>query len=204
MRFSYEHIHDAPLQQLVVWWNDPGSLAVTLDEGQTLAEIAFVLSKHASEGLKILKASIDGVCALRKRAALSVLAWPELADDDVRTSLLNAFLSPDDYTRTTVLLGFINLGYFPLSEIQISECLNSSEDRLAALAMIYQCRASPKNEVSILRLALQSSNPRIREYACDEIGDRQLSGLATEMGALLKDADKHVVQAVKNNLEIFE
>ena len=204
MKFSYEHIHDAPLPQLIIWWNDPASLAVTLDKGQTLDEIAFVLSKHTSEGFKILKASINDNCVDRRRAALNFLAWPDLADDDVRLSLLNAFSISDSRTRTTVLWGFIRLGYFPLTEIQVSECLDSTEERIAALAMIYQCRACPQNEVAILRLALQSSNPRKREYACDEIGDRQLSDLATEMRALLKDADPGVVQAVQCNLEFFK
>ena len=200
----YNQIHDASLKQLIDWWKNPASLTESLNKEEALDEIAFALSKHINGGVETLRCSINASCPDRRRSALYSLAWPDLADDDVRKSLVEAFASTDGRSRSTALWGFIRLDYFPLTANQLSDFLNCAGERLAALAMIYQCRACPDNKVAILRLALQSSNPRKREYACDEIGDHRITDLAAEMRALLRDTDTDVVQAAKCNLQFFD
>jgi len=66
--------------------------------------------------------------------------------------------------------------------------------------MVYLSRASPEDSIRILREALHSSNPRMREYACDEIGDRDIDDLKNEMRTLLGDVDIRVAEAEASNL----
>ena len=89
-----------------------------------------------------------------------------------------------------------------LSKAQIAGCKDPGNQRLAALAMVYQCRANPENRIEILKKALAHMNPRMREYACDEIGDFGIKELAPHMIPLLNDAHQDVAESAKSNSEI--
>jgi hypothetical protein len=201
--FSMTEIHEATLEDLQSWWINPSLTPGNFEQDNALDEVAFGLSRHIPEGIKILKQSLKDK-SHRHRAALYFLSTPKLIDDEIREALHGAISGSDKDTRYTALWGFILVEEFKIPEAQLSQCVESTNERTAALAMIYLCRANPNQRVGILRKALKSTNPRLREYACDEIGDYQISELAGEMQALLDDPHKDVLASAKCNLEFFD
>ena len=118
----------------------------------------------------------------------------------IRAALVREFYSEEPGLKKCALWGFIHLDFFPLERAALSVLINGGDQRLAALSMVYLSRASPEDSIRILREALHSSNPRMREYACDEIGDRDIDDLKNEMRTLLGDADTGVAEAAASNL----
>jgi hypothetical protein len=196
---SYSYIHHAPFEQLLRWWDGIDPLPADFSEGG-IDEVAYALSKHPPEGVGVLKRFLEASALARRRAALCFLAWPEVADEEVRAALLRAFYSEDRDLRYTALWGYIDLNYFPLERAKLTTLLDADDQRMAALAMVYLSHAFPEDSVKILREALGSPNPRMREYACDEIGDRDIEELKSEMRMLLGDKDTRVVEAAASNL----
>ncbi len=194
--FSY--IHNAPLDQLLRWWERSESLPGDFDVGG-FDEVAYALAKYA-EGVAVLRKFLQSGDLERRSAALRFLAKPGIADEEVRTVLVRAFGSDDPEFRTIALWGFIDLSFFPLKRADLQPLLDGADQRMAALAMVYLSRACPEDSVAILRDALRSTNPRMREYACDQIGDGEIEALKEEMRILVKDTDPDVAQTAQLNL----
>lgn len=194
--FSY--IHNAPLDQLLRWWERNEPLPKDFNVGG-FDELAYALAKHP-EGIMMLRKFLEAGDLERRSAALRFLATPGIADEEVRAALIRAFWSADPEFRCIALWGFIYLSFFPLKRDDLQALLDGADQRMAALAMVYLSRACPEDSVPILREALQSSNPRMREYACDEIGDRDIEELKGEMRLLVDDVDAKVAQAASGNL----
>jgi hypothetical protein len=195
----YSYIHAAPLAQLLRWWDGIEALPEDFHE-DGLDEVAYALSKHNPEGVQALKRSIDVTDMKRRWSALYFLAFPDIADEQIRAALIKEFYSGEPTLKKCALWGFIHLDFFPLERAALSMLINGEDQRLAALAMVYLSRAYPEDSLRILREALQSSNPRMREYACDEIGDQDIGALKNEMRNLLGDADPSVAEAAASNL----
>jgi hypothetical protein len=195
----YSCIHAAPLAQLLRWWDGVEALPEDFRE-DGLDEVAYALSKHNPEGVQVLKRSIDTADVERRRSALYFLAFPDIADEQIRAALVKEFYSEEPGLKKCALWGFIHLDFFPLERAALSVLINGEDQRLAALSMVYLSRACPEDSIRILREALHSSNPRMREYACDEIGDRDIDDLKNEMRTLLGDADTRVAEAAASNL----
>ena len=113
---------------------------------------------------------------------------------------MRAYYSGARDLRCTALWGFIHASYFPLERAELQSLVDSDDQRMAALAMVYLSWACPEDSVRILREALRSPKPRMREYACDEIGDRDIEELKEEMKLLVADADSAVAKAAVANL----
>lgn len=199
---EYTDIHDAPLDQLLRWWSGAALPPAGFEE-EYFDEVAFALSKHRPDGVATLKRCLYSDDLDRRAAALSFLAYPDVADEEVRGALTRAFGDGPRDLKYSALWGFIHLKYFPLERRQVSGLLESENQRMAALAMVYLSWAYPSEAVRILRAALRSPNPRMREYACDEIGDRDISELSEQMRVLLGDPDEAVAQAAQSNMEFF-
>jgi hypothetical protein len=199
---SYSEIEDASLPQLLRWWD--GAEPPPADfEDDFLPTVAFGLIKHRPEGLAVVKRDLSSHDPGRRDAALSALAYPDVADDEVRVALVQTFRDNRISLTTTALWGLIHLGYFPLDKHEIDALLGGEDDRLAALAMVYLSRARPDEAVKILEAALNSPNPRMREYACDEVGDRGISELSERLRPLLADPNCAVAAAARSNLGCF-
>jgi hypothetical protein len=195
-------IHDAPLTQLLRWWEGADPPLAEFGEG-FLDEVAFALTKHRPEGIVALKRYLGPDDPKRRSAALGFLAYPEVADEEVRAALVQAFHSGNRDLKYTVLWGFIHLEYFPLGRYQIEALLDDEDERMSALAMVYLSRALPAEAVKILGAGLSSPNPRKREYACDEVGDQDIGELSERLRLLLTDPDEAVAEAARSNLELF-
>lgn len=195
----YSVIHEAPLAQLLRWWGGVEPLPEDFQEGG-LDEVAYALSNHQPEGVQTLKRSLDDPDVKRRRSALWFLACPGIADEEVRSALVRAFRSEESILKVCALWGFIHLDFFPLERATLTALMNGEDQKLAALAMVYLSWACPEETVQILRQALQSPNPRMREYACDEIGERDIEELRDKMRKLLGDADTRVAEAAAGNL----
>jgi hypothetical protein len=161
--------------------------------------VAYALAKYP-EGVAVLREFLEADDLERRSAALRFLAWPGIADEDVRAALIRAFWSADREFRCIALWGFIDLSFFPLSRVDLQPLLEGADQRMAALAMVYLSWACPEDSVTILRDALRSTNPRMREYACDEIGDRDIEELKEEVRLLVNDADPDVAETARLNL----
>jgi hypothetical protein len=194
----YSYIHGASLNQLLRWWDGIDSLPKDFEDGG-VDEVAYALSKHVPDGVRALKRSLEAGDVQRRKSALYWLAFPDKADEQVRTALVQAFRS-EPALKTPALWGFIHLGYFPLERASLDAVMEGDDQRLTALAMVYLSHAHPEESIQILREALRSRNPRMREYACDEIGDRGIEELKDEMRLLTDDADTDVAQAAARNL----
>jgi hypothetical protein len=198
----YDPIRKAPLDQLLRWWaGEDRPLAEFGDE--FFDEVAAALSNEGQVGFTALKRSLGAADIPRRRAALTFLASPELADGEVRAELQRACASPDLSLKTRALWGLVDLGFYPLERAEVERLMRHEDERIAALAMCYLSQAVPAEAVEILRAALHSDNPRMREYACDQIGDREIAELSAEMCPLVHDVDKDVAQAARSNLECF-
>jgi len=135
----YSYIHEASLDQLLRWWNGIDPLPKDFEVGG-LDEVAYGLSKHRPEGVQALKRSLEASNLERHRSALYFLAFPDIADDQVRAALVRAFRSEEPTLKYTALWGFIHLGYFPLQQASLTALMEGSDQRLAALAMVYLSR----------------------------------------------------------------
>jgi hypothetical protein len=194
--FSY--IHNASLEQLLRWWERSQSLPDDFEVGG-FDEVAYALTKYP-EGIAVLRTFLKAGDRERRSAALRFLAWPGIADEEVRTELIRAFWTADPEFRCIALWGFIHLGFFPLKRADLQPLLDGTDQQMAARAMLYLSRACPEDSVAILRDALRSTNPRMRDYACDEIGDREIEELKEEMRLLINDTDPDVSQTARLNL----
>jgi hypothetical protein len=168
-----------------------------------LDEVAFALTQHCPEGIEALERSLDSDDLWWRTAALGFLARPDVADEEVRDSLVRAFHDGSRDLKYTALWGFIRLAWFPLPRHHVEALLDDRDERMSALAMVYLSRALPTETVEILRAALNSPNPRKREYACDEVGDRGIGELSERLQHLLTDPDGAVADAARSNLAFF-
>jgi hypothetical protein len=200
---GFADIHDAPFGQLLRWWHGDDPPPPGFGEG-FCDEVAYGLTRHRPDGVAVLKRALSIGDEAHQAAALEFLAYPGLADDEVRAVLLQAFTSDRQDLRSRALWGFLHLAYYPISEQQIRSLMEGEDDRMAASAMVYLSRSRPADAVPILRAALSSPNPRMREYACDEIGDRGIDALSARMVPLLGDQHADVAAAARCNLEFFE
>jgi hypothetical protein len=199
----YTFIHDAPFEQLERWWCGVDTLPQDFGE-DGIDEVAYGLTKHVPAGVDLLRGSLYSDSIPHRKAALYFLSSPTHDSGDLRKAIDEAFATGDRDLVTTAFLCYEGLNYFPLDDGVIASILAGSEDRLVARAMVYQTLAQPDDALEILTTALSSSNPRCREYACDEIGDRRLGELRDLMRPLLQDSHQDVVASARANLEMFE
>jgi hypothetical protein len=195
-------VNHAPPEQLVRWWkgNDPPPSGW---EDDSIDEVAHALVRLGPLGAREVKHGLWASDVRHRCAALGALASPASADLEVRVALLDAFEAADADLKTAALWGFMTLSWFPLERKQLEGLLHGGDQRLAALAMCYLSWAFPAATVAILGWALRSANPRMREYACDEVGDHGMEALSGELRHLLMDSDEAVAQAAQSNLAYF-
>ncbi|MHB1422234.1 MAG: HEAT repeat domain-containing protein [Gemmataceae bacterium] len=199
---GYTEIHNAPLPQLLRWWDGADPPLADFEEG-FLDEVAYALTKHRPEGIAALKRYLGSNDPKWRSAALRYLAYPGVADEEVLADLEQTFRNGDRDLKFIALWGFIHLAYFPLPRHQVEALMNEEDERMAALAMVYLSRAMPAEAVKILGVGLSSPNPRKREFACDEVGDRGIGELSERLRLLLTDPDGAVAEAARSNLEFF-
>ncbi|MGH9823900.1 MAG: HEAT repeat domain-containing protein [Blastocatellia bacterium] len=141
----------------------------------------------------------------KRREAVYFMADKGFMDDETIAALIEAFHAEDQGLKTSALWGLINTETFALDPLEVEAlCRHAGDDRLSALAMVYLSNAYPERTAEILRNGLKSLNPRQREYACDEIGDRRMAELKPALGELLDDPDGSVREAATANLELLE
>lgn len=199
----FDVFRKASFEQLTRWWNGVDPPPADFAE-MYLDEVAFALTQHGRVGIDLLKQSLESPDAERRRAALYFLAWPRSADEDVHVALQEAFAASPSSLKFTALWGFIHLAWFPIERRELERLLDHEDSLLAAVAMCYLSRALPDESISILRSALSSINPRMREFACDEIGERGIVELRSEVRRLSHDPDEAVAQAAGTSLEFLD
>ena len=92
-----------------------------------------------------------------------------------------------------------------LTDDDIIELGSSCDQRITGWGMVYLAYAYPEKRNVILKSALNKNNPRIREYACDVIGDESIHELKELMFPLITDNDSSVSEAAAYNYyEMFD
>ena len=199
----YKEVDNASLEELKMLWNSPTpDWADSRDS--LLEEVSYVLSKIKPEGVNFLKSFSYSKDKERRGWAVYFLADKEIIDSDIIKYLVDMFNVNDKILKTLALWGFINVDHFPIQRSVIESLMNGKDERLAALAMVYLSYAYSEESIELLQEGLLSSNPRKREYACDEVGDRAIHQLKEYLVNLLTDPDDYVRQAATSNLELFK
>ena len=198
----FRQVDDASVQQLQQWWSsEPPDWAD--DPARFLDEVGYALSESGREGIAFLKSFLNQGTPEQRATAMYFLADKRIVDPEVIEHLGDAFNEPNPELQTAALWGLIHVDHFALAREAVEQLTMSSDERLSALAMVYLSRAYPEESVAILSEALQSPNPRAREYACDEIGDRRITELKDRLNGLLSDGNQDVLRAAAANLELF-
>ncbi len=198
----YPLIDEATFDQLHEWWSGDAVPEWADSHQSFFDELAFRLSLRGLSGPAILKGSLADTDIIRRRAALRALTKdPALRDPDVEEAVRLAFAFPDTALKTVALWGCIFMGHFLLERPQIEQLYHGDHERLSALAMVYLSLAFPDEQIEILRAGLHGANPRQREYACDEVGERGLTILMEDLTPLCDDPDEAVAQAAKASLD---
>ncbi|HNA89242.1 MAG TPA: HEAT repeat domain-containing protein [Anaerolineales bacterium] len=198
----FEKIKIATIEELMVLWNNTAS-DIDVTQDSMCEDVANALSQIRPEGINFLKSFAYSKDRNKRRWAIYFLASKEIADAEVKKYLLDLASSDDESCIITALLGFIRIGYFPLENTVVINLMDHKDERLAATAMVYLSNAHPKETVNILIDGFRSANPRKREYACDEVGDRMIHELKEYLLEATKDSDGYVRQAATINLEFF-
>ena len=110
---GFADIHDAPFGQLLRWWHGDDPPPPGFGEG-FCDEVAYGLTRHRPDGVAVLKRALSIGDEAHQAAALEFLAYPGLADDEVRAVLLQAFTSDRKDLRSRALWGFLHLAYYPI------------------------------------------------------------------------------------------
>jgi hypothetical protein len=201
----YAEIDHASFDDLKAWWQSGSPDWAGADENEmVMQEIAFALCGYGRDGIELVWSDVRSTIREKRRAALSSLAWPDVAPPGLLDDLSAAFLDDDRLLKTDALWGFIHLRAYPLHRVDVEAIVHGSDERLSALAMVYLSYAFPDERIAILRQALHSPNPRHREYACDVAGDEGLTELHDEIAGLCDDPDIDVRRAAHSNLPLAE
>jgi hypothetical protein len=198
----FKLVDNATVQQLRLWWSsEPPDWAN--DPSSFLDEVAYALSESGPEGIAFLKSFLDEGTPDQRARAIHFLADKRIVDPEIIGQMIDAINERDPQLQTAAVWGLIQVDHFALSRDQAEQLRVSPNERLSASAMVYLSRAYPEESIAILSQALQSSNPRDREYACDEIGDRRIAELKDRLKGMLSDANQDVRRAAADNLELF-
>jgi len=193
-------IDNATKADLRSWWvNLPESLVRKDSQEFVLDEIAWALSRKDPEWIAFLTEYAYSEDLNRRASAVYFLASKLNRTPATEQILLDAFHSGVLLLQVRSLWGCIHSDFFPLTKEDIASLDNSADERLPALGMTYLCYAFPKERIAILRSALRNENPRMREYACDVIGDEFIQELKGDMEPLLQDTDTEVAECAKYN-----
>jgi len=206
-----EELENASVAQLIRWWNGdevPESAKTTF---LFLEKTGSALRRAGLEGVEFLRTQVESQDVYKRSLALKKLANPLIAGKRTTEYLVNAFRY-DEFQEPEVLVGFkilaldglVGIEQYPLDRDEIGLLLEHEEEALAATAMVYLSHACPEETIKILRAGLESENPRMRGYACAEVGSRHIYQLKEEVAALLSDADEYVARAAQTGCEVLE
>jgi HEAT repeat protein len=198
----YKQVDRASLDQLIEFWN--GEVPEWADSKESLLEeIAFVLAQKGEDGVTFLKFYGQDTDNEKRKAAIIFLADKRILDAEILSYLKNALDAEDTGLKSKALWGYLRIEQYPMPRIELEKLITHSDQRLSALAMVCLNRSNPAESLDILANALYSVNPRHREFACDEIGDRGIAELEPQLKELLEDTDEYVRQAARYNLEML-
>ena len=194
----------ATFEQLVQWWSSVEVPKWGESRDTFFSEVACALVRYDERGVSFLKRYTRDEDIAKRKAALWFLADKRSIDDEIVEAISEAFCSGNQDLKTTAIWCYINSERFELKEQTVEQLLRDADERMSALAMIYLTRAHPEQRVEILREALASENPRMREYACDEVGDFDIEELKRILAGLVNDPHSDVREAAKENLGLWD
>jgi hypothetical protein len=116
------------------------------------------------------------------------------------SSLRNKALSERIGTVCSAIAEMIQLREFALSETDLRAIESRNDEQLCGWVFAYRAvSATPEERTELLRSGIRSTNPRVREQACDIIGDHNLAELRMELQMLFTDPVHYVAEAARYN-----
>ena len=193
-------VDKATREELRNWWVQPLPRLIREDsEDLILDEIAYSLSKKDPDWIDFLMQYAYSEDLARRGSVIYFLAGKTSRAPKIESVLRDAFFSRIPRLQATALQGCIHTCLFPLTKDDIASLDGLTDERLSAWGMTYLCYAFPEERIALLKHSLRSENPRIREFACDVIGDELIQELKNDMEPLLKDPEPRVAESARYN-----
>lgn len=199
-----KEMEGASFEQLFRWWSSDEVPNWGESRDTFFSELACALVQNDEQGVSFLKRYTKDENVAKRKAALWFLADKRIIDDEIIEAISEAFRSGNQDLKTTAIWYYINAERFELKEQTVEQLFHDADERMSALAMVYLTRAHPDQRVEMLREALASENPRMREYACDEVGDFDIEELKGRLAELVNDPHSEVREAAKANLGLWD
>ncbi len=98
-------------------------------------------------------------------------------------------------TVCSALAELIRLRQFVLSQQDLTLLESRGDPFIDGWVLAYRYYSAPSEHHEMLRLGLASSNARVREQACDIVGDNAIHEFRPELEALSHDGEAFVAEA---------
>ncbi|UCE89968.1 MAG: HEAT repeat domain-containing protein [Pseudomonadota bacterium] len=196
----YKQIEEADVEQLLTWWDTAPDWAEHEEYPFVLDEIAHTIVLEHPEHAQLLRTHARSGDTMHRAAAISALAWTPELFPELEAGLAEAFAEDSVELKTRALWGAIDAGLHPFDREVIADLKAHADPRLAALSDIYLAYTFPEERIAVLTRCLASENPRCREYACDAVGDLEVTELRSTLEKLRDDPDEGVRAAAEANL----
>ena len=194
-----KEIDGVSLENLHNWWQSPPhSLVSSYGKSTLLEDIAFAICENDLNWVSFLNDYAYSSEIEYRAVAIYFLASKKNANPNIQKILEDAFYTNIIELQIASLQGMINIGIYPLKKDD-PEFSNITNNTVAAWGMTYLCYAYPSERIKTLKKAMQSSDPRMREFACDVIGDEFIQELKPDLKNLLTDKNSIVTDAANYN-----
>lgn len=109
-------------------------------------------------------------------------------------------LSARTGTVCSAIAKLIQLRQFALSQQDLALLESRSDPHIDGWIFAYRYYSAPSEHIEMLRRGLASSNARVREQACDIVGDNAIHAFEPELEALTRDSETFVAEAASYSL----
>lgn len=204
MELPKEQVRQAPITQLIGWWN--GNLPDGVESRVRFhIEVARTLRRRP-EGLAFLKHQALSADMKKRARALMDLTYEECLDEEVISYFLAAFDSSEPPLKWCGLSCLRRIKYYLLNHDEVEGLFAQHEHLygdLAVEAMLYLAEAFPAEAAAILKRGLQSDNRSIRGQACDGVSENRVYELLPDVEQLVNDTDWYVATEAKAATEML-
>jgi hypothetical protein len=121
------------------------------------------------------------------------------------SALRKKALSHRTGTVCSAIAAMISSSAFLLNDVDLKNLEERDQEIITGWIYAYRYYSpTSKDKIEFLLTGLKSENPRIREQACDIIGDNRISTLKAELYKLLADPIEYVAESAKYNHDTLQ
>lgn len=109
-------------------------------------------------------------------------------------------LSARTGTVCSAIAELIRLDQFALSQQDLALLESRGDLHIDGWIFAYRYYSAPSEHIEMLRRGFASSNARVREQACDIVGDNAIRAFESELETLTRDSEIFVAEAARHSL----